>query len=447
MTAFYREHCRRLLVFSCLLLLLPFAAQAAWWEFGRSAGEPYFSMLRFNNVDAEQRDDMLVLTRDDLIAGSVVVRGRAEVGRGEVGLVEISLDSGKTWSGATLGERGMFTYEFAPQLDREYPFRIRAISTTGVATGPEEHDFKLLVSSADGAREARAAFMKLLDAYQREDRASFMRGVSENFEGNLGALEDGLAKDFRYLDDIRIQATVSRINRQERTYEIYFTYNRQVRPVKSVKLLTDSAASIVGFRLESGGMKLVRMSAPLIFGVSEAEDVATSVTGQSVGQQVLTIAPSGDAGLGSQGQTAAAADGGMVILSSRGFSGVGPDYDSFAFEFGDKNRETNWGNPLDGDIGWMGFQIVMRNGVGYRVVSGPLSAVKTVPTSGYNAASVGNDLFAQGLTAGKTLAFQIPTSSGIRYAVIEVVSAVTLPQEKGTLTFRYKYQPNGSPNF
>jgi len=445
MTAFYREHCRRLLVFSCLLLLLPFAAQAAWWEFGRSAGEPYFSMLRFNNVDAEQRDDMLVLTRDDLIAGSVVVRGRAEVGRGEVGLVEISLDSGKTWSGATLGERGMFTYEFAPQLDREYPFRIRAISTTGVATGPEEHDFKLLVSSADGAREARAAFMKLLDAYQREDRASFMRGVSENFEGNLGALEDGLAKDFRYLDDIRIQATVSRINRQERTYEIYFTYNRQVRSAKTGNLLKDSAASIVGFRLESGGMKLVRMSAPLIFGVSEAEDVATSVTGQSVGQSVLTLDASGSASTSTQGQTTSSAgtDSGTRILASRGFSGGMMDFDGFDFATDDKTREEEMAF-LNGDIAWAGYPMgfVLKAGTQYKSISGPLSAVRNAPTTGYNTASAGTPVGP--LTPGSTFALKLLNG---KYALVEVVSVAQTGPHIGTFTFRYKFQPNGSPNF
>lgn len=440
MTAFYREHCRRLLVFSCLLLLLPFAAQAAWWEFGRSAGEPYFSMLRFNNVDAEQRDDMLVLTRDDLIAGSVVVRGRAEVGRGEVGLVEISLDSGKTWSGATLGERGMFTYEFAPQLDREYPFRIRAISTTGVATGPEEHDFKLLVSSADGAREARAAFMKLLDAYQREDRASFMRGVSENFEGNLGALEDGLAKDFRYLDDIRIQATVSRINRQERTYEIYFTYNRQVRSAKTGNLLKDSAASIVGFRLESGGMKLVRMSAPLIFGVSEAEDVATSVTGQSVGQQVLTISNSGEASTAPQGQNAASSQLGLASLRSTAVN----NRESFEFDTEDKITENT--QNITGDIAWnffpaMPFEngLALKSGTKYKMMSGPLSALKGVQSATPFAAPA---FFSIQVKVNDVIALQLSTG---KYAAIEVLAVPTLAAPY--FTFRYKYQPNGSPNF
>ncbi len=444
MMTFYRE-IRRLLAWACLLLCLPLSAQAAWWEFGRSAGEPFFSMLRFNNVDAEQRDDMLVLTRDDLIAGNVVIRGRAEVARGEVGLVEVSLDGGKTWANTTLGERGMFVYEFAPQLDRQYPFQIRAISTTGVSTGPEEHDFKLLVTSADGAREARAAFMKLLEAYQREDRTAFMRGVSEQFEGNIGALEDGLAKDFRFLDDIRIQVTVNQINRQERTYEIAFTYNRQVRSAKTGNLLKDTASSIVGFRLESGGMKLVRMSAPLIFGISEAEDVATSVTGQSVGQSVITIDSTGNASTSTQGQTTSSAgtEGGTRILASRGFVGGLSDFDGFDFAADDKTSEDNMGF-LKGDIAWSGYPMgfLLKSGVSYKAISGPLSAVRSVPTTGYSVAAAATPVGPA--TAGSTFALKLLNG---KYAVVEIVAVTLTGPHIGSFTFRYKYQPNGSPNF
>lgn len=433
---------RTLFVIGACCFLLPQSALAAWWEFGRSDGEPSISSLRFNNVDAEQRDDMMVLTQDDLVGGLVNVRGKAEVRRGDIGLVEISLDAGKTWAAANLGERGLFSFEFRPQLDREYDFRIRATSTAGVSTGPEEHDFKLMVSSADGAREARAAFQKMLEAYQREDRAAFMQLVSDQFEGNYGALEDGLSKDFRFLDDIRIQVQIARINRQERVYEIYFTYNRQVRSSKSGALLKDSAASVVGLRLESGGMKLVRLSAPLIFGVSETEDVATSVTGQSVGQQVLSIDATGNASQGSQGQTAssAASDSGQQVLSSR--SPV--DFDSYEFDTDSRTAETNPG-ALTGDIAWSGYPMgfMLKNGVQYKAISGPIGSVKTVPTTGYTTAVAGMPVGP--MSVGNCFALKL--FSG-KYAVIEIVSVVMggMPHT-GNFTFRYKYQPNGSPNF
>lgn len=429
-------------ILGALYFLLPLSAEAAWWEFGRSDGEPFISSLRFNNVDAEQRDDLLVLTRDDLVGGLVNIRGKAEARRGDVGLVEISLDGGKNWASAALGERGLFSYEFRPQLDREYPLQIRAISTSGVSTGPEEHDFKLLVTSADGGREARAVFQKLLEAYQREDRASFMQNVSEQFEGNFGALEDGLSKDFRFLDDIRIQAQISRISRQERIYEIYFTYNRQVRSAKTGALLKDTAASVVGLRLEAGGMKLMRLSAPLIFGVSEAEDVATSVTGQSVGQQVLTIDTSGNVSQTSQGQTASAsgADSGQQILRSSG----PVSFESYEFDTDSRVAESAPG-ALTGDIAWSGYPMgfLLKNGVQYKSIAGPISTVKTVPTTGYTAATPGMPVGP--MTAGSSYALKL--FSG-KYAVIEVVS-VTMGgvPHSGSFTFRYKYQPNGSPNF
>jgi len=431
---------RALSILGALYLLLPLGANAAWWEFGRNDGEPYISSLRFNNVDAEQRDDLLVLTRDDLVGGLVNVRGKAESRRGDIGLVEISLDGGKNWASAALGERGLFSYEFRPQLDREYPLQIRAISTSGVSTGPEEHDFKLLVTSADGGREARAVFQKLIEAYQREDRASFMQNVSEQFEGNFGALEDGLSKDFRFLDDIRIQTQISRISRQERIYEIYFTYNRQVRSAKTGALLKDSAASVVGLRLEAGGMKLMRLSAPLIFGVSEAEDVATSVTGQSVGQQVLTIDANGNASQSSQGQTASASgsESGTKVLAARGFN----NFDGYEFDTDSKVVETGV-PPVDGDIGWSGEpgMLWLKNGVGFKAIACPISAVQSLTTSGF---SSGVQQIT-GISAGKCYALKLFNG---KYAMIEIVSIVMSGgMGQGSLTLRYKYQPNGSPSF
>lgn len=79
--------------------------------------------------------------------GSVVIRGRAEIGKGSIGAVELTLDAGKTWVKAELGDRGLFTYELKPEMQREYQFAVRALTTTGAATDAEEHSFKLVFSS------------------------------------------------------------------------------------------------------------------------------------------------------------------------------------------------------------------------------------------------------------------------------------------------------------
>jgi hypothetical protein len=99
----------RILMLFLATFLASVGTHAAWWEFGRESNEPSITDLRFNSVDAARLDDAMILGPEDLQNGVIVVRGQAQVGRGEIGLVEISLDGGKTWSPANLADRGLFT--------------------------------------------------------------------------------------------------------------------------------------------------------------------------------------------------------------------------------------------------------------------------------------------------------------------------------------------------
>lgn len=417
-----------------LVSLLPsIGAQAAWWEFGRESNEPAITDLRFNSIDAARLDDTMVMGAEDLQGGLIIVRGQVQVGRGEIGLVEISLDEGKTWSTATLADRGLFTWEFRPEIGRDYPFRVRATSTTGVSTGPEEHEFHLKVTSADGNFEAREAFGKLLEAYRNEDRAGFMRYVSDSFEGDASALDDALMNDFRWLDSIAIQTNITRVISNSGLFELYFTYNRQVRSTRNGQFLKDSAASVVGFRRGSGGMKLVRMSAPLIFGVSDTGYIATSVTGQAVGQNVLVVDPyTGGATTQSQGVTAGATSstsGTQSLISGESYNF---DTDSVANE--------GPGPATQGDLkpeaAAMGF-VFLRNGVSFQPIACPISTTASAPAAGYTVMP-----YLMNAQAGNCYALEI--LPGPKYAIIEIVSFNPVA---GSLTFRYKYQPGGGRNF
>jgi len=418
------------------MLLSSLGAHAAWWEFGRESNEPSITDLRFNSLDAARLDDMMVLGREDLQNGEIVVRGQAQVGKGEIGLVEISLDDGKTWKAATLDDRGLFTWEFSPEVGRDYLFRVRATSTTGVSTGLEDHEFHLMVSATDGAADSRAAFLGLLDAYQRKDRSGFMKLVSDAFEGDASALDDALTSDFRWLDSIAIQANITRVVSNSGVFELYFTYNRQVRSTRSGQFLKDSAASVVGFRRGTGGMRLVRMSAPLIFGVSDPGSIATSVTGQAVGQNVLSIDPnSGNASTQTQSNTTS---GNSSSSTETGTRTLGPQQ-SYNFDTDTIYTETG-GAPVQGDVQSAGFGgLFLRSGVTWQKVSGPLTAVSSAPASGYT-----QSLEMFNISAGNVYVLAI--LPGPKYAAIEIVS-VTPGALGQTISFRFKYQSGGGRNF
>ena len=244
--------------------------------FAEIALEPEIAELKFNAVDASRMVDQVVMSRDELQNGIVVVRGRADVPTGQIGAVEYSLDGGRTWAQATLGDRGYFTFEFRPQFERQYTIAVVALTTTGHATRQEDHQVKFEVKASNAVEEARQAFLKILDAYSRESRSEFMRAVSDDFEGSLAALDEAVRNDFRNFDNIQIQPNITRITTLGEKYEVYFTFNRSLYGVRNGRPLRDSAASAATFKRDGGTFKLIRLSAPLIFGVSNRPSLSAS---------------------------------------------------------------------------------------------------------------------------------------------------------------------------
>lgn len=280
-----------------IMLVAASPSQAKWWVFGKKDDTPEFSSLKFNTVNVENVDQEIALSKEDLVNGMITVRGRTEVGDGEVGKVEISLDGGEKWQKATLGDRGLFTFEIKPEIDRQYDFRIKALSTTGKMNDIEDHSFTFMVGARPSSDEVKKVFLEMLRLYMAEDRIGFMALVHPDFEGDRAALEDAISDDFSYFDNIRIEPNITRVVSFDGNYEVYFTFNRQLQSANSGQLLKDNAASSMTFARGSG-FKLFEMAAPLIFGLSNVRDLATSVTEESVGQQVIMVDENGNAGTG-----------------------------------------------------------------------------------------------------------------------------------------------------
>lgn len=419
------------------LLLAP-AAQAAWWEFGRSDSEPVVTDLKFNRVDVARAEDKVVLTREDLDSGGITLRGRAEVRRGLIGLVELSLDGGQKWIKASLGERGAFTHEMRLDMEREYNFRIRAITTTGQKSDEEDHSFLLKITAANPQEEVRQAFLQLLQAYMQENRSAFMRLVSNDFEGNETALEDAITDDFRYLDNIRIEPQISRVAQFDKSYEVYFTFNRQVQSVRSGQTLRDSAASTVGFVREGDGFKLSRLAAPLIFGLSGASEIATSVTGQSVGTTIITLDPNtGTAATGTQGALPGGSSASVETGSATLFASNNP---CTAFEFDGGNTypgQNCLGAFPEGDLRVESNLMFLQTGNQAQLLGSSFDTTNQAPASGYSSGPFG-------ISAGQVYAFQL---LGGKYAILGITSVTDLGGATFNIGIRYKYQPDGSRNF
>ena len=423
---------------SVLALLAAASVQAAWWEFGRADSEPTITDLKFNRADVLRAEDRVVLTREDLDNGVLTLRGRAEVRRGLIGLVEISLDGGQKWLKATLGERGLFTHELRLDMERDYEFRIRAITTTGQKSDVEEHSFTLRLSTANPQEEVRRAFMELLRAYMAEDRAGFMRLVSKDFEGNESALEDAISDDFRYLDNIRIEPRINRVAQFDKSYEVYFNFNRQVQSSRSGQILRDSAASVAGFVREGEGFKLSRLAAPLIFGLSGASEVATSVTGESVGRTVITLDPrTGNANTGTQGSLPGGSASNVETGSATLFASNNP-CTAFAFDGGDTfPGQDCLGAFPDGDLRIENNLMFLRAGNQAQLLGTGFDATTQAPSGGYGGGPFG-------VVAGQVYAFQLMSG---KYAILEITSVSLAAPFQNNIGIRFKYQPDGSRNF
>ena len=200
-----------------------------------------------------------------------------------------------------------------------------------------------------------------------------------------------------------------------------------------------SAASTVSFVREGDGFKLSRMAAPLIFGLSGASEVATSVTAQSVGAQVLAIDPkTGTASTGVQSSTPPAPASTVETGSAVLFASNNP-CTAFAFDGGDTFPGQNCTGAFpDGDFRIEGNLMFLRSGNLAQVLGSSLGTTTQAPASGYGAGPFFN------LGVGQVFAFQL--LGGNRYGILEI-SSVTQVSGGFRYGIRYKFQPNGSRNF
>lgn len=289
-------HLHRFIVGVLMLAALMFAqgAAAQWWRFGADAAEPVFTDLLFNQQSALRVDRALQLGRDELDNGRVIVRGRTEVAQGSIGRVEASLDDGVSWSEVPFSDRGLFAFEFQPEMERVYRFRIRALSTTGQASDASAHAFEFKATATDGRTLARAALQQLIDRYAARDRSGFMNLVSPDFVGSAGVLDGAVGDDFRLFDSIRIVPTIQRLSRADNRWTVYFSFIREVRSARTGQSFQDRASTSVVMVREGDGYKLLEVAAPLIFGLSDADELATFVEPESAGQSVIQVDADGN---------------------------------------------------------------------------------------------------------------------------------------------------------
>ena len=103
-----------------------------------------------------------------------------------------------------------------------------------------------------------------------------MNYVDEDFAGDYVVLDRAIRKDFTAFDALNLNYTLnSVVSGTNGKVFVTFTFNRQVTSSKTGETFVDQGLTEFIFKLTSGNASVLAMKNPLIFGLSEADQVAT----------------------------------------------------------------------------------------------------------------------------------------------------------------------------
>ena len=334
-------------------------------------------------------------------------------------------------------------------------------------TGPSVTEELINETPVASEDEVKKAFFAILKAYINEDQGTFMGFIADDFQGNRSALEDAIDDDFRFFNNITISPTISRIVQAGDSFEVDFVFYRKLQSAKTGSVVSDNASSYMLFKRTDDGCKVIAMASPLIFGLSNAEEVATNVDSGAVGKEIIVVdSNTGSVTKAEQQTTVAETASGNVRTGTESMHSnlifTGPDSGvGECFIFSSQSITTDSSEQIEHRAHTGDFSLFRSPNAGDPIYfstangamlkdlgSGSLDSVTSVPadSSAYTYAIPlsGPHVIPE---SGRLYAFK--TSAG--YSVIRITSlsaSVTSPISSVVdVTFDYKIQMNGTNNF
>jgi len=285
----------------CVLALgmIATGAEAKWWIFGKSGDDVAVDYLYLNDNSFEEKDTKITLYKDNLPNGMILVRGKARAGKNQIGAVQISTDGKEKWEKARLNDNGTFEYSFKPDTGAVYNLYVKIIDTTGKSNNVDLTHKEVSISDQDVMAAVREALDAMVRAYCQEDARGFMSYVSQDFVGDDTVLDRAIRKDFTLFDNIDLRYTISSIasGGGGKIYVSIF-YNRLVISTKNGNTYSDKGTTEFAFTVGDKGPKVYNMKKPLIFGLSDADEVAGGSVVIGTNDQVIQVGPGGDVFVG-----------------------------------------------------------------------------------------------------------------------------------------------------
>lgn len=288
--------------FTILILFMTLAlfasvgqVQAKWWIFGKSSDEVSLNYMHINKISYEDMNGKAVFFKDSLPkSNEITINGKASVKKSKIGAVMVSLDNKETWDKAKLNDNGSFEYKFYADTSKTYDFYLKAIDTTGKTNDIEKTYVQITFSSQDISALVRETLDKLFRAYQTENLVSFMTLVSDKFIPGSDILDSAVRRDFLLFDYIKIEYFINNISQvSDGKVFVSFQYNRSVISTKTGQTFTDKGMTELVLKNENGQLKLFSMKHPLMFGLSDASEIATGSVNQNSDEDTLVVGTDG----------------------------------------------------------------------------------------------------------------------------------------------------------
>ncbi len=272
----------RLLAITVLCLTITNVAEAKWWIFGQSENEISTRYLYLNGVSYDELGDKVTVYRETLPEERLVLRGKAGTTSSQVAVVQVSRDGKTTWQEAARSDDGTFEYGFKPEIGKSYLLYVKIMDTTGKSNDIEATRKEVTVSDQNISALVRNALNNLIAAYRAEDPRGFMNLVSPDFSADAAILDRAIRRDFTAFDNIDLRYTLNNVTSAgSGKVFVSLSFTRGVTSSRSGKTLTDTGSTEFVFSMEGKGPKAFSMKNPLIFGLSDADNVATGTVPSS----------------------------------------------------------------------------------------------------------------------------------------------------------------------
>jgi hypothetical protein len=374
----------KIILLPLLLVLMVSNLSAKWWIFGQNEDSVTVNYLYVNSLSFDETDKELLFSTETLKDGFVHIQGRANAGSSSIGKVLVTTDNKKNWQATKLAADGSFDFSFEADVTKKYDVFVKIIDTTG-KTNEVDETYKIIrVTNEDMTQLVMKTLDKLKDAYESEMYAEFMKYVKDDFTGDYVALELALKQDFNLFNNIQINFTINSLAYQNGKYLVTVTYNRTLESTRDSNVYSDSGITEFNFKDGKFGAMLFSMKNPILFGLSDAEDISNGASVISTqNDAVITVNETGKVEVKTITQIANGDDlssGGLVSLAATGGSSSGfLEYEGFIFS---SESTVSFGI---GDINPLGepfFDVGNGACIQYVTDTGTINNVTSLPSDG-----------------------------------------------------------------